>query len=129
MYQITEEYFTGNALIDEEHTHLFELAEAAYQLLQEEYLHDKYDQLAAIFRELQEYTEKHFKDEEEYMESIDYPVIFIQRAQHREFVKKLVEINEAGFDENQDEKIQEILTFLTDWLCNHILKLDKLITQ
>ncbi|NBH84985.1 bacteriohemerythrin [bacterium C-53] len=129
MYQITEEYLTGIELIDEEHTHLFELAESAYQLLQEEFLHDKYDQLSDIFRELQDYTEKHFSDEEEYMKSIDYPALFIQRAQHKQFVQKLEEINEAGFEEEQDGKIQEILTFLTDWLYNHILKMDKLIAE
>lgn len=127
MYQFTEEYYTGIALIDEEHAHLFELAEEAYQLLQEEFLHDKYDQLSSIFQELQEYTEKHFADEEEYMESVDYPALFIQKAQHRQFIEKLSEINEAGLEENQDEKIQDILTFLTDWLYNHILKMDKLI--
>ena len=129
MYQITEEYLTGIELIDEEHTHLFELAESAYQLLQEEFLHDKYDQLSDIFRELQDYTEKHFSDEEEYMKSIDYPALFIQRARHKQFVQKLEEINEAGFEEEQDGKIQEILTFLTDWLYNHILKMDKLIAE
>lgn len=129
MYRITEEYLTGIQMIDEEHTHLFELAENAYQLLQEEFLHDKYDQLAEIFKELQEYTEKHFRDEEEYMESIDYQAIFIQRAQHRQFVQKLEEFIDAGFEDEQDEKIQEILTFLTDWLYNHILKMDKLIAQ
>lgn len=129
MYQITEQYLTGIQMIDEEHTHLFELAENAYQLLHEEFLHDKYDQLSEIFKELQEYTEKHFKDEEEYMESIDYPAIFIQRAQHKQFVQKLEEFIETGFEDEQDEKIQEILTFLTDWLYNHILKMDKLIAQ
>ncbi len=127
MYQITEDYYTGIPLIDEEHTHLFELADAAYNLLQEQYLHDKYDQLQAIFAELKDYTVKHFRDEEEYMESIDYEAIFIQRAQHKLFVAKLEEFVESDLEEGQDEKIQEILTFLTDWLTNHILKLDKLI--
>lgn len=129
MYKITEEYLTGIALIDEEHTHLFELAEEAYQLLQEQFLHDKYDQIMSIFGELKEYTIKHFKDEEEYMESIDYPTIFIQKAQHKQFIDKLEEFMSQDIEEEQDDKIQEILTFLTDWLTNHILKVDKLITS
>lgn len=127
MYEITEEYLTGIAMIDEEHTHLFELAEAAYQLLQEQFLYDKYDQIMAIFAELKDYTKKHFKDEEDYMESIDYPAIFIQRAQHQLFVDKLEDFMSQDIEEEQDKKIQEILTFLTDWLYNHILKMDKLI--
>ncbi len=127
MYQITEEYLTGIEMIDEEHTHLFELAESVYQLLQEQFMHDKYDQIMTIFEELTEYTKKHFRDEEAYMESIDYEAIFIQKAQHKMFVDKLEEFMAQDIEENQDDRIQEILTFLTDWLFNHILKMDKLI--
>ena len=83
----------------------------------------------SIFGELKEYTIKHFKDEEEYMESIDYPAIFIQKAQHKQFIDKLEEFMSQDIEEEQDDKIQEILTFLTDWLTNHILKVDKLITS
>lgn len=128
MYEMKEEYKTGIEMIDEEHTRLFELAEEAYQLLQQEFLSDKYDQIMAIFEELKDYTKKHFRDEEEYMESIDYQAIFIQKAQHRQFVAKLEDTHiEDGQDE--DAVIGELLEFLTDWLVNHIVKMDKLIAQ
>lgn len=127
MYIITEEYLTGIELIDKEHARLFEIANEAYELLQNDFLYDKYDQLKAVFDELENYTKMHFADEEAYMESIDYDGIFIQRAQHKLFVKKLEELNETDFEENQDEKLMEVLNFLTDWLYNHILKMDKLI--
>ena len=127
MYNFTSDYLTGIALVDEEHAHLFELANQAYELLKEDYLSDKYDQIVAIIEELKEYTKFHFKDEEEYMESIDYEAIFIQKAQHKMFIEKLEEVNLDVVDENQDAMIEEMLTFLTNWLFNHILKLDKLI--
>lgn len=127
MYNFTADYLTGIALVDEEHAHLFELANQAYALLKEDYLSDKYDQIVAIIEELKEYTKFHFKDEEEYMESIDYEAIFIQKAQHKMFIEKLEEVNLDVVDENQDAMIEEMLTFLTNWLFNHILKLDKLI--
>ncbi|MDD3413551.1 MAG: hemerythrin family protein [Lachnospiraceae bacterium] len=127
MYNFTSDYLTGIALVDEEHAHLFELANQAYSLLKEEYLSDKYDQIIAILEELKEYTKTHFRDEEEYMESIDYEAIFIQKAQHKMFIEKLGEVNLDVVDENQDEMIEQMLTFLTNWLFNHILKLDKLI--
>ena len=82
-----------------------------------------------ILQELKEYTIKHFADEEDYMESIDYPAIFIQKAQHKAFVEKLEELDKMNLDENQDKIIEDLLTFLTDWLVNHIMKVDKLITQ
>ena len=94
MYEMKDEYRTGIELIDEEHTHLFELVEEAYQLLKQEFVSDKYDQMTSILQELKDYTVKHFSDEEEYMEKIDYPALFIQRAQHKVFVKKLEEVKQ-----------------------------------
>lgn len=129
MYEMKEEYKIGVELIDEEHTHLFELVEEAYQLLKEEFVSDKYDQIMRILQELREYTIKHFTDEEAYMESIDYPALFIQKAQHKSFVEKLEELDHMNLDEDQDKIIEDLLTFLTDWLINHIMKVDKLITQ
>lgn len=129
MYEMKDEYRVGITMIDEEHTHLFELVEEAYQLLKKEFVYDKYDQLMSILQELRDYTKKHFSDEEEYMESIDYPALFIQKAQHKFFIQKLDEIDDMNLDENQDEIIEELLVFLTDWLVNHIMKMDKLIVQ
>ena len=129
MYEMKEEYKIGVPMIDEEHTHLFELVEEAYQLLKEEFITDKYDHIMSILQELKEYTIKRFADEEDYMESIDYPAIFIQKAQHKAFVEKLEELDKMNLDENQDKIIEDLLTFLTDWLVNHIMKVDKLITQ
>ena len=124
-----KEYLTGIPQIDEEHTRLFELAEEAYQLMQDDFLHDKYDQLVSILDELKDYTKTHFTHEEEYMESIDYQAIFIQKAQHKAFIQKLESLNYEDMDENQEGTISDILSFLTDWLVNHIVKLDKLITE
>ena len=124
-----KEYLTGIPQIDEEHTRLFELAEEAYQLMQDDFLHDKYDQLVSILDELKDYTKTHFTHEEEYMESIDYQAIFIQKAQHKAFIQKLESLNYEDMDENQEGTISDILSFLTDWLVNHIVKLDKLLTE
>ena len=98
-------------------------------MLKEEFVSDKYDQIMRILQELREYTIKHFTDEEAYMESIDYPALFIQKAQHKSFVEKLEELDHMNLDEDQDKIIEDLLTFLTDWLINHIMKVDKLITQ
>lgn len=126
MYEMKPEYYTGIELIDSEHKQLFAYAEEAYQLLQEELLFDKYDQIAVILKQLKSYTAKHFADEEEYMESIQYKKIFTQKIQHQQFIDKLDEIALDRLDESedQDKMISEILQFLTDWLIDHILGLD-----
>ena len=100
-----------------------------YDLLQEEFIPDKYDRIVAILQELRNYTKKHFSDEEAYMESIQYKRIFTQKIQHQEFIDKLdnIDIDSIEAGENQDEAIIDILEFLTNWLIHHILELDTLI--
>ena len=129
MYEMKEEYLTGIQMIDEEHTRLFEIAEELYQLCQNTLLYDKYDQLVAVLEELKKYTHLHFSHEEEYMESIQYKKLFTQKIQHHAFCEKLDSINLDEADENQEQTIEELLKFVTDWLVHHILETDKQIAE
>lgn len=127
MFEMKEKYKTGILLIDTEHEKLFEIGERAYQLLKSPYNTDKYDKIVEVIEELREYTIYHFKDEENYMESINYKRLFTQKIDHAAFIEKLEGVNLKKVDENQDEAIMGILTFLNDWLVNHILEKDLLI--
>ena len=126
MYEMKPEYLTNIPLIDEEHQHLFDYANQVYDLLHQEFIADKYDNIADILGKLRDYTKKHFADEEAYMESIQYKRLFSQKIQHNAFIQKLEEWDLESIDgsDNQDETIQEMLNFLTDWLIHHILELD-----
>ncbi len=125
--EFTEQYHTGIPLIDGEHATLFEIIGRANDLVKEELLHDKYDEIVGILGELKDYTKEHFRDEEEYMESIQYPGIGAQKMAHQAFVSKLEEIDLEQVDQNQQEYLEELMEFLFGWLSNHILKSDKLI--
>jgi len=127
MFEMKDKYKTGISLIDTEHKKLFEIGEKAYQLLKSPYNIDKYDKIVEVIEELTEYTIYHFKDEENYMESINYKRLFTQKMDHEGFIKKLQGVNLNKVDANQDEAIMGILTFLNDWLINHILEKDSLI--
>lgn len=129
MYEMKADYFTGIELIDEEHKQLFAYANEAYELLQEQFIADKYDRIIDILQKLRDYTKKHFADEEAYMESINYKRIFTQKVQHEAFIDKLDSVDLESIDagENQDEAITDLLEFLTDWLIHHILEVDTLI--
>ena len=63
------------------------------------------------------------------MESINYKRIFTQKVQHQAFIDKLDDIDLDSIDagQDQDRAIEDILTFLTDWLIHHILEVDTLI--
>ena len=126
MYEMKPEYYIGIDMIDEEHKQLFKYADEAYELLHDEYTPDKYDRIDAILENLRDYTAKHFHDEEQYMESINYKKIFTQKVQHQEFINKLEEFMEQHNDEveDQDEQIMKILKYIAEWLVNHILYVD-----
>lgn len=129
MYEMKEEFKTGIEIIDNEHKILFEIADKIYMLLKNEFIIDKYDRIVDLIEELKGYAALHFKDEEAYMESINYKKMFTQKIDHDNFIKKLNEIDLNELDANQEEYILELLEFVNTWLVNHILEKDKLIAQ
>ena len=126
MFEMKPEYYIGIKMIDEQHNQLFTYADEAYELLNDEFTSDKYDRINILLEKLYDYTVKHLADEEAYMESIHYNKLFTQKVQHQAFIEKLDEFMEShnNEEENQDEQIMKILTYLTEWLVNHILYVD-----
>ena len=129
MYEMKKEYLTGIELIDEEHAKLFEYADQIYELLNDKFMVDKYDSIRDILDKLFHYAEKHFADEEAYMESIQYKRLFTQKVQHKAFIDELNKYNLEEIDsmDDKDKVIENLLTFVTDWLVEHILNVDTLI--
>lgn len=124
-FAFTDEYRTGIEIVDEEHAELFRIIKKANDLIMEELLHDKYDEIMGVLDELRDYTVKHFGDEEEYMKNINYEGLDIQKKAHQSFVDKLNDINLDDLDDNQQQYLIELVDFLLMWLVNHILKMDK----
>lgn len=134
MYEMKDEYLIGVEQIDQEHRRLFEIAEETYQLLKNEFMPDKYDQIKKLLAELREYSEMHFQHEEAYMESIQYKKMFSQKTQHASFIRWLDEHTLAGDGidgeyDDQDQVVSEILNYLTEWLVQHIMHTDKQIPK
>lgn len=132
IFDFSEKYMTGIELVDDEHRHLFEIIKETNDVINAAYLHDKYDEIMRLLAELKDYTESHFHDEEELMLRINYPNINSQKHAHSAFIEKLVNINLSeldNIDDNQDEYLNELITFLLQWLSNHILGSDKKIGE
>ena len=127
MYEMKDEYRTGIEMIDEEHTRLFEIADELYELFQNEFIPDKYDYIVQVLSELKDYAAKHFQDEEEYMESIQYKRLFTQKIQHNAFIEKMNSIELNDLDADQQKTCLDLLEFINDWLVHHILENDLLI--
>lgn len=129
MIKWKDNYSIGVSRIDEQHQKLFEIANRAYELLEDEHYYDKFDNILEILAELREYAVYHFNYEEEYMLSIGYNKIFSHKAEHKSFVQKVNAVDLDTIDEGQNEYILEILDFIVDWISNHILGRDKLIVS
>ncbi|BCK01182.1 bacteriohemerythrin [Anaerocolumna chitinilytica] len=127
MYEMKPEYYIGVDTIDNEHAELFRIANDAYELVKNDFVPDKFDDIVAIILKLKEYTKQHFADEEAYMLSIGYKRYLSQKAAHDEFIEKINGIDFESIDHNQTKVLLDILDFLNDWLVHHIVEKDKLI--
>ncbi|EHJ00735.1 hemerythrin-like metal-binding protein [Clostridium sp. DL-VIII] len=127
MIKWKEEYALGINHIDEQHEKLFEIAERAYELLNNNFITDKYDKIIEILGELKDYTVFHFKSEEKYMLSIRYKRFLSHKVEHENFINEINNINLNVIDLDQDECVKGLLEFIVDWIDKHILNQDKLI--
>ena len=124
-----DQYLTGVSLIDKEHRELFRIIGEVYHVMTNEIAFDKYDEIVSLLEELKEYTKFHFQDEEIYMESIHYPGLEAQKRAHDAFVSRLEEMDLEHIDENQQETLEDMMEFLSEWLVNHIMNSDKKIGE
>lgn len=129
MLQWKDEYAVGVESIDEQHKQLFVIGNKIYDLLENYLLDDKYDKIVVIINELKGYTKYHFQSEEEYMMSIRYPKLLSHKVEHDDFIAKIEETDLNEIDNNQEKFIRDLLLFVFNWISEHILQNDKLITQ
>lgn len=127
-YAFTDQYLTGIELIDEEHKELFRIIGEVHDVIADEFMADKYDEIVRLLADLRLYTKSHFKDEEDYMTSVHYDGLEAQKVAHELFSNRLDALDLNDIDTHQQETLQELLAFLTEWLVNHILQMDKRIS-
>lgn len=82
-----------------------------------EVLGDILDQLAA-------YTVYHFNTEEKYMKDFSYPGYLSHKKEHDSFVSK-VEALMADYQAGRVGISMDLMSFLRDWVSNHIQGTDK----
>lgn len=129
MFQFTEDLLIGVEEIDAEHKHLFELLNNAVDMMENEYVGDRYSEIKELLEELESYAEQHFAHEEAYMKKIRDPELILQRPQHLMFEERVIELLMKNIDdeEQQHETLQEITNFLARWLYHHIIGSDTMI--
>lgn len=120
-FKWNERYAFGFESIDSDHKVLVSLIDDLYSALSKG---EGKNVIQGIVAKLVDYTKVHFKREEFYMQSINYTDTAQHIAQHEFFIQKV-----DSFMEKLDAGVSnisiEVITFLRDWLINHILNTDK----
>lgn len=127
MYRFTEDCLIGVEEIDKDHQELFRIINEVGELIANDIREDKYDAIRKLLRELQDYSEYHFRHEEEYMQKIAHPELELQKKQHAEFTAKMNELDAIADFRQQHELLDELMQYLVTWLFRHIIGSDMMI--
>jgi hemerythrin len=84
--------------------------------------------LENIIFDLKAYVKFHFGQEEEYFKKFNYEDAPNHLKQHRFYVEKINELH-GRYLKNESNVADEILSFLNDWILNHIQIIDKKYTK
>lgn len=123
IFEWKSEYDTGVEEIDNQHKVLVSLINELNGLVG-----DNFDRGAAeeIFNKLKNYTVFHFATEEGLMAQYHYADrdLHAHLLQHRQFEEEIASV-QHDFSQITIEDCNVILSYLTNWLINHICKVDK----
>ena len=116
-----QNYNTGIEEIDQDHRGLVNLINDLYEAMQDG---TGGALLLPIFSALKHYTETHFDREERFMADCDAPDQAWHFQEHKQMMAKLAEL-ESRHRQGEAAISLQTLTFLRDWLQNHICVVDQ----
>lgn len=82
------------------------------------------DVMGKVLKDLTDYTVYHFNTEERLFEKHGYPEYRMHKRQHDDLTEQVVEIKKK-FEAGQVAITVELMTFLKNWLNDHIRQSDK----
>jgi hemerythrin len=116
----SETFSVGIGEIDQHHRHLMDLLNKLYDDFSEG---SAAKDLGPVLDELVDYATYHFSCEERWMTQSSYPKLPEHRGEHERFIRRVNEI-QKDFLNTGTRVYLETLTFVKNWLTNHILQTD-----
>lgn len=116
----TEEWSVGVVLLDAQHREIIRIINRLIEHRGEPVTSEA---VSDALTELTEYASRHFRSEEELLESVSYPQLSLQKREHRDFRVKLVQFCTAAA-EHVGAVPDTLLNWLCDWWYQHILEDD-----
>ena len=114
-------FSTGVSKYDEQHKKLFDMVNELHDAMQQK---RSKEAIGRILNGLADYTVNHFADEERSFAQTRYPDESQHKQQHKKLVDQVVELL-GKFNSGETLLTQEVITFLQEWLINHIKGTDK----
>ncbi len=125
----SERYNIGVELIDKEHEKLFHILNKLFDIgRQEEKSHWACHEAVKYFKD---HTLQHFKDEEDYMASIDYAGLKTHKRIHKNFRERTLPALEQELERTNysESSIHHFLSVCAGWLVGHTLIEDHMIVS
>ena len=120
-------YSVGIKKIDEQHRQLFDYLNKLNESLNST---EKKKSIASeIINDLILYTFYHFREEERIMKQYAYPACEEHKRKHDELTEKVLAYQEKLNSGKKFICILELADFLSEWILNHILEIDKNYSQ
>lgn len=114
-------YELGYNEIDKQHQKLVDIINDFYSAFSNAEAHEK---INSIINDLVNYTVFHFTAEEEIFKNTAYPEVESHINKHKGFVDKLKEYHNEVKEGNMTTTY-DLMTFLRDWLIEHIMGTDR----
>lgn len=124
-FEWKERYMLGIEEVDKQHKKLFEIGARAYELTRLDNAYDRYDDIMEVLKELFDYAQYHFNYEETFMEKHNFEHLPEHTKAHNYFVAKAKSLLTREIDDEQEETLQEITDFLSQWVSTHIMFEDR----
>lgn len=123
----SRDFSIKNIQLDKQHELIFEITNLANDLAFkiEDNKSQYKDDLKQILAKLFHYVKIHFKDEEKFMESINFPLLEEHKKSHKILIDKTKELLEHSSDITRMSKELSVLT--KDWILDHFANEDLMI--
>ena len=120
-----DEYSIGVEQIDHQHKHVFSLVARFKETVSDE---AGVDEIGRIVEELMAYTREHFAAEETLQARHHYPGFDEHREMHADLIERVEEFRERVRITDSYVNL-DLVSFLRDWLVNHIQEEDRKIGE
>lgn len=115
-----ERYSINDDAIDQEHRHLFALAN---QVLCFRASGERLEAVRGAMVALYEYVKTHFAHEEQYMQEVGYPGLPAHRVLHETIIHEMNEIMRES--PQLDTLVYKLKRLMKTWVVHHILEADR----